>query len=55
MERETNSDQIEKLADSRNEDTVRLLGALGLYDASQDYYEVTEHPEDDQWIIKGEK
>ena len=28
--------------------TARLLGALGLYDASHDHYEVTEHPEDER-------
>lgn len=32
--------------------TARLLGALGLYDASQDHYEVTEHPEDRKWAVE---
>lgn len=32
--------------------TARLLGALGLYDASQDHYEVTEHPEDSKWAVE---
>jgi hypothetical protein len=30
----------------------RTLGSLGLYDASQDVYSVTEHPEDEKWIIQ---
>lgn len=53
MERETGSDRVEILANSY-EDSVRILGCLGLYDASQDVYPTIEHPEDDQWIIKGE-
>lgn len=31
----------------------RMLGSLGLYDASQDQYDVTEHPEDEQWFPRG--
>lgn len=27
----------------------RVLASYGLYDASQDRYEVTEHPEDERW------
>lgn len=41
--------------DEEREELNRALGALGLYDASQDTYETSEHPEDDKWIIKGEK
>lgn len=28
----------------------RALGALGLYDASQDEYDNPEHPEDERWF-----
>lgn len=48
MERETNSDFIEKLAEA-TEETNRLLGQLGLYNASQDEYATTEH-NDERWI-----
>jgi len=31
---------------------VRMLGSLGLYTAELDFYETTEHPEDDKWVEK---
>lgn len=31
----------------------RTLGSLGLYDASMDFYDVPEHPEDERWIVRG--
>ena len=30
-----------------------LLLSNGVYDATLDEYDVTEHPEDDQWIVRG--
>lgn len=56
-ERETNSDRLERLANNEELDyleRIRILGAFGLYDASLDWEtmpKVTEHPEDDQWIV----
>jgi len=48
MERETWSDKMERLANDEEKDYIRrLLGAQGLYDASQDI-------EQDN-IIRGEK
>lgn len=29
------------------------LDATGAYDASQDAYTTTEHPEDERWIVRG--
>lgn len=34
---------------------ISMLGSLGLYDASSDKYQSTEHPEDDKWIVRGEE
>lgn len=54
MERETNSDKLERLATEEERDYInRLLGAQGLYDASQDTFELIERPDDSQWIIRG--
>ena len=54
MERLTNSDRIEALSspNGAGEEVQRILGHLGLYDASQDHYEVTEHPEDRKWAVE---
>lgn len=30
-----------------------LLLSNGVYDATLDKYDVTEHPEDDKWIVRG--
>lgn len=45
MERQTNSDRLEELSNSYDEETQRKLGALGLYDASQDEYVNPPEPE----------
>jgi len=44
-----------KLTLEEREMLIRLFGSVGLYDASQDDYQVTEHPEDDQWIVRGQE
>jgi hypothetical protein len=49
MERQTNSDRIERIAEAR-EDIARALGNLGLYDASQDEYVNPPEPEV-KWAI----
>jgi hypothetical protein len=33
----------------------RALAHRGFYNAALDSYPITEHTEDDRWIIKGEK
>lgn len=43
MERPVNEEEREYL--------TRMLGSLGLYDASQDTFSTTEHPEDEKWIV----
>lgn len=52
-------DPIERLKDIEKdtEVTSRILGALGLvnaFDYIDETISPTEHPEDDQWIIRGE-
>jgi len=62
MERETNSDRIEHLANDIEEETVRMLGSLGLVDASLYEYDTPVH-DDMHWqtdydnpnIIRGEE
>lgn len=39
-----------KISNEERERLNRALGDLGLYDASQDHYDVDEHPEDEQWF-----
>lgn len=37
------------------EEINRALFHQGLYNAALDDYELSDHPEDDQWIVRGEK
>lgn len=53
MERYEESERL--VTPEEREELNRILGAYGLYNASQDIYPTIEHPEDDKWIIRGEK
>ena len=45
-----NSERLNDI-EKDTEVTARLLGALGLYDATQDLYDNPDH-EDSQWVIR---
>ena len=49
--RETSEERLKEI-EKDTELTARLLGALGLYDASRDHYEVTVHLEDSKWAVE---
>ena len=46
-----NSERIQDI-EKDIEITARLLGALGLYDAANDFYPTTHH-DDESWCIRG--
>lgn len=50
MERKTSPERVESASEGF-ERSKRLIGALGLYDASQDVYDVIEH-NDEKWAVE---
>lgn len=52
MEYASSDENMERLISiEEREHLQRVLGSIGLYDASQDTYAVTEHPEDRKWAV----
>lgn len=53
MERQTNSDKLERLATEEEKEYLqRILGNYGLYDANDGTLGATEHPEDRHWAVE---
>lgn len=53
MENAPSNESMERLISTEERERLqRALGSFGLYDASQDSYNVTEHPEDRKWPVE---